>query len=474
MPDSPTSGPESDFVCDCEEWFRAACVGLPFYKEHEGKRYCVLHFPSKEKSVDFKKALLRKLESKDFDFRGLWFPDNVSFSEFDFSTAATFESATFSATADFIKARFSAKAVFQSATFSAEAYFDSATFSAEAHFSLARFSSEAFFRLATFSAAAAFIAATFSAAAYFTDATFGAEANFYSATFSAEAYFTEATFSAEAYFETARFSAPAYFTEVTFGAAAYFGQTAFRDYVEFSGSETKQVFRAPSSIDLQFAKIEKAERVLFHTVMLHPHWFVNIDPHRFDFINVHWNNSGKAKPELEILKVKGVASPHRLLAIACQRLAANCEDNSRYRTASHFRRMALDAERLETWRGFDFRRLNWWYWLASGYGEKPFQAFMVLLAILVLFGALYTQVGFARWEPRLASEAEVATAKKDEVGAPLRFSRALTYSAGILTFQRPEPKPATTAAQAIVLLETILGPVQAALLALAIRRKFMR
>jgi hypothetical protein len=64
--------------------------------------------------------------------------------------------------------------------------------------------------------------------------------------------------------------------------------------------------------------------------------------------------------------------------------------------------------------------------------------------------------------------------KRDDTGAPLKFSRALTYSAAVMTFQRPEPKPATTAAQTIVLFETILGPVQAALLALAIRRKFMR
>jgi len=60
------------------------------------------------------------------------------------------------------------------------------------------------------------------------------------------------------------------------------------------------------------------------------------------------------------------------------------------------------------------------------------------------------------------------------IGAPLKFSRALTYSAGVMTLQKPEPQPATAEAQTVVLLETILGPVQAALLALAIRRKFMR
>jgi len=60
------------------------------------------------------------------------------------------------------------------------------------------------------------------------------------------------------------------------------------------------------------------------------------------------------------------------------------------------------------------------------------------------------------------------------VGVPIAsFSRALTYSANVMTLQKPDPRPVTTAAQVVVLLETILGPVQAALLALAIRRKFM-
>src|SRR5205807_3006727 len=102
------------------------------------------------------------------------------------------------------------------------------------------------------------------------------------------------------------------------------------------------------------------------------------------------------------------------------------------------------------------------------------QAFLVLLGIWFVATLLYAQVGFARWELKIASESDVSVAKRDDVGAPLKFSRALTYSAGVMTLQKPEPRPATTAAQTVVLLETVLGPVQAAPLALAIRRKFMR
>jgi hypothetical protein len=62
---------------------------------------------------------------------------------------------------------------------------------------------------------------------------------------------------------------------------------------------------------------------------------------------------------------------------------------------------------------------------------------------------------------------------EDRVGKPLELKRAFTYSLGVMSLQKPEPRPVTDAAQTLVVLETIFGPVQAALLALAIRRRFM-
>jgi hypothetical protein len=228
-------------------------------------------------------------------------------------------------------------------------------------------------------------------------------------------------------------------------------------------------------LDLQFARIEKPDHLSFHTLGLRPHWFVNVDARKFDFTNVKWHLS--TSQEIKDLKSGGyglVAPAHQLLAIALRQLAVNAEDNHRYEEASTFRYMAMDARRRERWAGLAFWRLSWWYWLASGYGERVFQAFLVLLGVLFLSGVLYNHVGFARWESKLASESDLVNARRDDVGAPLKFSRAMTYSAAVMTLQKPEPRPATTAAQSFVLLETILGPVQAALLALAIRRKFMR
>src|SRR6266480_4358248 len=533
MPDSPTAETESAFVCDSGEEMRSACVGEPFYKEHEGKRYCVLHFPSQEKSADFQKAVQRKLDNKDFNFQGVWFSDELSFFRFDFTGIANFDSATFNAEVDFSSAVLRAGANFSSTIFNVEPDFTGTTFGAETPFSFAMFNAGANFIQAAFTSKADFTSATFSGDAYFSQAKFGGTAKFsfatfsgganFNANFSAEADFDQAVFSgeanfgdavfesnatfmwakigAEACFSGAVFSAWAGFGNAIFGAEvdfsnasfvgnadffngtfkedadfrrasfkakANFARATFSGYLKFAGEKEEPLFGDKSSLDLDSARIEKPEHVSFHTVTMHPHWFVNVDAREFDFSNVHWKNDGKAKPEIELLKEDDMASPHRLLAIACRKLAANSEENDRYREASHFRRMAMDAERLETWRGFGFLRLSWWYWLASGYGERPFQAFLVLIGLLLISAVLYTQVGFVRWEPKLASESDVVIAKRDDVGAPLKFNRALTYSVGVMTLQKPEPRPATTAAQTAVILGTILGPVQAALLALAI------
>src|SRR5437870_5413474 len=106
MPDSPTSETESDFVCDCRGWMRSACAGESFYKEHDGKRYCVFHFPGREKSLNFRESLERKLGANDFDFSGVWFPEAVDFSNRGFPGEAKFDLAVFDQGASFSNTKF--------------------------------------------------------------------------------------------------------------------------------------------------------------------------------------------------------------------------------------------------------------------------------------------------------------------------------------------------------------------------------
>ncbi|SRR5581483_2986003 len=132
-----------------------------------------------------------------------------------------------------------------------------------------------------------------------------------------------------------------------------------------------------------------------------------------------------------------------------------------------------------------WRNPKWWseaavwfihhlYRLLSGYGERVGRALMALLVVLVLFASTYCFVGFERKPSSQPATAPAGQISNESPDAPLNLSRAMAYSLGVALLQKPEPKSYTTTALALVYLETILAPLQAALLALAIRRRFMK
>src|SRR2546423_3905680 len=98
MSSSPTTEEPAAFVCACKARMRSACKGL---KEYKDTGYCVLHYPSKDKVAAFNEVLKTMLDAQDFNFRGVWFPDNLNFNGFTFTTPPHFNSATFSAGASF-------------------------------------------------------------------------------------------------------------------------------------------------------------------------------------------------------------------------------------------------------------------------------------------------------------------------------------------------------------------------------------
>lgn len=428
MPSSLSAEAPITFVCDCEEWMRSACERLLFFKEHEGKRYCVLHYPDGGKSAAFREALKEKLDVRDFDFRGVWFPDDVDFSGRTFTFPANFTGARFGALADFSSATFEAEAIFTSVIFCAEANFRNVVFAAKASFDSARFCSQA---------------------------------NFFYVTFSAEANF--------------------FYTK--FSALADFGSATFKDYVRFAGDGRNREFGHNSSLNLQFARIEKPERFSFHTVRLYPYYFVNVDPRKFEFTSVDWQ--WYAPNFWDALQVRGklkrqlrekLIPSYRVLAVACRRLAVNAEENNFYRNASSFRYLAMNVERLDTGYGFGLWTVDWWYWLASGFGERIPRA-------LITFFVIWLSFAFLFWLPNPVRCPEDSSAayclrwekKEGKTGDYFEgFANSAAYAIEAMTLQKPEPKPASPAAHLAVLLCAILGPVQAALLALAIRRKVMR
>jgi uncharacterized protein YjbI with pentapeptide repeats len=319
------------FICQCRDEFRSVCenLQLEFYGEHEGKQCCVLHFPSEHKKSDFEEVLQVKFGREDFDFRGAFFPSRTArFGGHEF-VSASFHEATFSGETDFSNAKFSGERTsFHRAKFSGErTSFRRAKFSGEGiSFSQAQFSSAVTdFSLARFS---------------------GRWTSFTYARFSGErTSFSQAQFSStETSFRYARFS----------GAETNFSRATFEEKVAFLGKEKNMMFDAPSWVRFEHCRIDKPELLTFNTVLLRPGWFVNVDVRKVDFTDVKWHGltdgpKGDLKEEIEALVGHGVDRPYTLLAQACQRLAANAEENRNHAHASEFNYWAMDAQRREQW-----------------------------------------------------------------------------------------------------------------------------
>jgi hypothetical protein len=435
MSSSPPSDAElspPDLICECRSSFSSACEGLPYFGKHEERGYCILHYPSGNKSKKLSEVLHEKINNGDFNFRGTWFPADLKVKDVYFDKLVDFTGAVFNGETIFTDSYFEDGADFSDAIFQKEVYFSGATFVGQAIF--------------------------------------------HNTTFQRLAYFPRATFEAAAKFESATFSGEADFTTVTFKNLVKFKFTTFTTYVKFLGNSKTPSFVKHFALDFRYANIEKPERVSFNSLTLKPHWFVDVDSRKFDFANIDWTPLTIAQ-EIASLQSNGVLQPHRKLATAYRQIAINAEENHRYGQASDFRYKAMDTPHRGEDHGYALLTLDFWYWLASGYGENIRWAFGVLVVLWVFFALSYMCVDFARWEPRISTETDYLDAtksKRDTEGKPLEWDRALGYSFGVMTLQRPEPRPATIAAQGLVILETILGPVQAALLALAIRRKFMR
>jgi uncharacterized protein YjbI with pentapeptide repeats len=485
---------------------------LDFYDEHEGKRYCVLHYPGEDKKVDVKEIIERKLARKNYDFSGTIFPA-LSFEGGVFDANTYFTGAIFMEGASFAKVTFGGEETnFSGAKFSGRlADFQNAQFtSGWTCFRAARFSSKSTnFHAAQFSGERTdFSEAQFSSeGSYFYQAQFGGEGSyFYQAQFGGErtdfnaaqfsgrsTHFMNADFSSRSTeFSGAKFSAEetdfsrarfksrstdfraAQFNgaETRFNEAAFlnvfFGAVTFRERITFWGSEANPIFGLGTRAWFDEARIEKPELLTFHTVLLHPGWFVNTDVRKVGFTDVKWYGmpggpKGTLDEEIDALEEEGVESPRTLLAQACQRLAANADENRDYRLANDFYYWAMDALRKAGWRKLGLIRTL--YWALSGYGVRAARAFLVLGGICAVFAGFYMLLG--------PDALRVSSASS--VGQSLEHGgQAVVYSLSTIARLNPEPKPQPGLFQFLVAIEGILGPIQIALLALAVRRKVMR
>lgn len=515
---------------DVDEVRQNLCAYGGKVTEFEGKHYCLFHLPSKDKNA---KELQKKIDERVeavrkkivetgkvpealprrptkeifYDFRYVWFL-LCDFWGYEFLADVNFDSATFADYSFFNGATFKGEAVFRSATFMTYIDFRLATFAAHTNFSSATFSVGVDFSSADFQFYATFWSANFAGDVYFNDATFKSGASFNAAEFSKDVHFVNAKlseniktdfnkviFKKDVFFDCTQFNYDVHFDSAIFEKTSnvFFKDTVFvkRASFQYCTSEGYLCFGTlqlndESRLDFQEAAFEKAVRVSFHTCQLRPHWFINVDSRKFVFTNVDWGTSiekgdGNKNIKKELEGLGNGRENITLLNIACRQLAVNAEDNNRYDEAAKFRYLAMETRRLESigWR--QYLNLHWFYKWSSGYGENWRRAAGTLFGILIFF-CLFYAAPVARFETG-ANPPKSAETAVGKVCDRLRFSSnagtmtvcdAVVYSLGVATFQRPEPKPADVLTKFLVTLETILAPLQAALLALAIRRKFMR
>jgi uncharacterized protein YjbI with pentapeptide repeats len=488
-----------------------------------------------ERAVDFSEATFE--EGADFsratfkeraDFSEATFEGAAYFSEATFGGEADFADVIFKKKAVF------SSGIFDRTTFEGPTYFIGVTFEGAAYFDrvickgLTVFSKWLGQTRTAFKEGAFFSGAIFERPTTFSEAQFSGEwTDFDRAQFSGkETDFSEAEFG----------SGQTGFQEATFNGLVSFSEATFKEKVTFWGTQKNRVFDTQAWVWFHDSRIEKPELLTFNTVLLHPGWFLNTDVRKVDFTDVDWYGmpggpEGTLAEEIHALKIhrlgpvsspftgvdREIESPHTLLTQTCRRLSANAEQNGEYQLANELYYWSMDALRIARWgvlyeallkeevrrnvkegerrdilfkdlrspknlqgmallrkdtwqriRGRTrFGRVNSFYWALSGYGVRATRALWALVAIWLVFAALY----FLLVE---SSPFWVFSASDFRQGVDYA-RQAAVYSLSALARLNPRPQSEELNwFQTLVTIEGILGPLQIALLALAVRRKVMR
>lgn len=424
------------------------CIGLETSVFEKDKNFCLLHDPKtdKDEAEDFTKLVNSRIEAQNYNFEGVFFPKDF-----------ILEGKTFNDVFDCSNARFNGKATFNQITFKKDAVFNDAIFHNEANFTFSRFEGEAIFTRTVFE--------------------------------------NRVDFSFAVFDENTR----AIFWNSDFQGLLSFRFAVVKGQIFLYGNNEKRLFSADEfRLSLREIKIAEPENLVIQSATLFANWFIGADLKKIRFVDVEWmrtNNSFWSRnllAEIDAAKKRKIENPVPLLKIAYSGLAENAHANDRFGDASIFRRMACEAERLERedrvkkWRNTKLTRSNFankfWeksrnfpydlthfiYRWSSNYGESwSWAALILLVIILVIFPLIYAQTNFYVCPvENSVSNCETRTLYKDEA---VRQSLATGALQSVETRKANSPYSET-----FTIFEKIIVPLQAALLALAIRRKFMR
>ena len=426
------------------------------------------------------------------------FENQVSFSSSVFKRDVHFKGTKFKEYGYFNRVKFKRNVEFINAEFTLRATFYNTHFKDGADFEQAKFLSESSFASAVFFDTTHFIHTEFKLKAEFNEATFKKSVSFRDTTFFEKVEFEGTVFEDYCFFKSTVFHEALFcgsvfdeHSEVTFENVVFVN-------LNFSNCKIKNIFTIEENKPIPFfdkrqiifrdSLIKNYELISFRTIKLKPSWFININSKEINFIDVDWNCLNSLTTHRLVIKelnqLNNISNSKQLFKIACRQLAENAENNNRFEEASKFRGMAFETERLERKKSI----FDWWgkqytcsevvpsfgdhlkliphdflhfaYRFTSLYGESSIRAFCVLTGIILVAAFLY-------WSP-------LSQFPDKESFRNLGLLESIFYSLRVMVLQRPEPFPANTFGKAVLALESVIAPVQLALLALAIRRKFMR
>lgn len=354
---------------------------------------------------------------------------------------------------------------------------------------------EASFMHSTFVEGPDFWNSTFIHKARFNEASLGDGAYFEGAVFHQGATFQDATFGNRTTFDFADFREEADFQGASFGDATSFSYTKFHRVADFTHATFEGSFsilghcerRDPKrgviledrlpvfSGDTFFcsAKFLAPERVIFQDVDLSKTRFLGARLDRVHFIGNDWDSRDKRKSLYD--ERTAWEDEYPKIANLYRQLKKNYEEQRAYPEAGDFHygdmEMTLKQQRKE-WK----EEAKWWpkckkwfawfltrsYKFLSGYGETPVWALGVAAGIWIIPAAIYFTTALVTYSDY--NFTAVLKAFLDSLGESLQA----------MTFRLPKFQDLHLAKKPFVLLQALLGPIQIALVTLALRRKFRR
>jgi uncharacterized protein YjbI with pentapeptide repeats len=396
--------------------------------------YCILHERDQFKNtLLFAERIEKKLERKDYNFRGVYFPRQMSnlFREIVFEKKADFSNAVFTCKCDFQGAVFVRGATFIQTEFREDTNFQLSEFLANAYFTNSIFLKGVKFSNVEFKLRSQFGGTRFIGKVDFSDSNFLGHVDFVGANFINEAKFEGTTFNKATDFmgaefkEDARFEGSRFIEGANFWKTKFYGATSFNG-AEFAGGanfESASFFATVRFEDIEVSREMILKKAVFRSdTLLIPKTCVDMNLHESRFlsntrIRLNGSNSRFAYADLSLVDFLDSRWPDDFIIIE-ERI---CDQRKRIRESNdNSFENSLDIFVVEaTYRNLkkcmektgDYEKSGYFYYrerecrrkrshgtkrlwleiykLLCGYGEKPVNVIRASIMIIFVFCLAY-------------------------------------------------------------------------------------